>query len=234
MRMEDRHYPLHKVWWLYIPLIALAVQIALEIMVPVPVLARMHTEGGPHEILQFLIISAACFVAVRALFDPAVMSGKWIKAWFALAALCSFYVAGEEMSWGQHILHWSTPEYWAAVNDQNETNFHNASAWLDQKPRIILEIGIIAGGLLIPALQKFRSSWLPARFAAIYPHPILGVTAGVFLALKIADTIADAMHVRLFERVSEVQELYLFYFVLLYLVALRQTLKPEGGCHDVR
>lgn len=221
-RMEKQS--LHKVWWLYIPLIALAVQGALEMMLSVPVLARMHTEGGPHEILQFLTISAACVAAFLALFDPSVRPHRWIRAWFALAALCSFYVAGEEMSWGQHILRWSTPEYWAAINDQNETNLHNASAWLDQKPRILLEIGVITGGVLIPVLQKFKASWLPVRFAAIYPPSILGVTAGVFLALKIADAIADAAHVRLFERVSEVQELYLFYFVLLYMVALRRRL----------
>lgn len=219
--------PLHKLWWLYIPLIALAVQIALEMTLSVPALARLHTEGGPHEILQFLLISAACLVAVRALFDPAVRADKWIAAWFVLAALCSFYVAGEEISWGQHILRWNTPEYWAVINDQNETNLHNTSAWLDQKPRIMLEIGVIAGGVLIPLLQKFRPSWLPARFAAVYPPAVLGVTAGIVLALKIADTVADSAHVRLFERVSEVQELYLFYFVLLYLAALRRKGGPS-------
>lgn len=213
-----------KIWWLYVPVIAILIQIALEITLDAPTLARMHTEGGPHEILQFLAIGAACIVALSALGLPAVRRNKGLLAWFGIAALCSFYVAGEEMSCGQHILHWNTPEYWTAVNDQNETNLHNTSSWLDQKPRILLEIGVIVGGLMIPLLHRFRPAWLPARFAVIYPPAILGVTAGVFLGLKIADSIADALHIRLFERVSEVQELYLFYFVLLYVIWLRRKI----------
>lgn len=215
---------MNKIWWLYIPAAAIVIQIALEIALDVPALARMHSEGGPHEILQFLVIGAACIAALSALWLPEVGNNKGLMAWFGAAALCSLYVAGEEMSWGQHILSWNTPEYWAAVNDQNETNLHNTSAWLDQKPRILLEIGVIAGGLLIPFLRRFRPAWLPPRFAAIYPPAVLGVTAGIFLCLKIADAIADALHVRLFERVSEVQELYLFYFVLLYVVWLRRRI----------
>ncbi len=42
-----------------------------------------------------------------------------------IGALGSLYIAGEEMSWGQHFFHWNTPEYWAEVNRQQETNLHN-------------------------------------------------------------------------------------------------------------
>jgi hypothetical protein len=44
---------------------------------------------------------------------------------FAGIALASFLIAGEELSWGQWIFHWSTPDSLAAVNLQNETNLHN-------------------------------------------------------------------------------------------------------------
>ncbi|WP_084417817.1 hypothetical protein [Henriciella litoralis] len=41
------------------------------------------------------------------------------------AAIVCFFVAGEEISWGQWIFHWETPEAMAAVNLQHETNLHN-------------------------------------------------------------------------------------------------------------
>lgn len=213
-----------KIWWLYVPVTVFFIQVILEWVFDAPTLSRMHSEGGPHEIIQFLVIGAAFLVASSALAMPAVRRNKGLLAWFGIAAACSLYVAGEEMSWGQHILSWDTPEYWAAVNDQQETNLHNTSAWLDQKPRLLLEIGVIVGGFVIPLLRRIRLAWLPARFAAIYPPASLSVTAGIFLALKIVDAIADAAHIRLFERVSEVQELYLFYFVLLYVVGLRHKI----------
>ena len=44
---------------------------------------------------------------------------------FGFLGLAAILIAGEEMSWGQWIFRWSTPESLAAVNLQNETNLHN-------------------------------------------------------------------------------------------------------------
>ncbi|WP_017932628.1 hypothetical protein [Robiginitomaculum antarcticum] len=40
-------------------------------------------------------------------------------------AVASFIVAGEELSWGQWVFRWNTPEVMAEINRQNETNIHN-------------------------------------------------------------------------------------------------------------
>lgn len=37
---------------------------------------------------------------------------------------CSL-IAMEEISWGQHIFHWTTPQNLSEINAQNETNLHN-------------------------------------------------------------------------------------------------------------
>src|SRR6185437_12681351 len=52
-----------------------------------------------------------------------------------IALLGCIYTAGEEMSWGQHFFHWKTPEYWAMVNRQQETNLHNIYPAFEQWPR---------------------------------------------------------------------------------------------------
>ncbi|PCI55557.1 MAG: hypothetical protein COB36_08025 [Alphaproteobacteria bacterium] len=54
------------------------------------------------------------------------------------------------------------------------------------------------------------------------------VTAGLFLALKLADK-AGALGINLLERGGEVQELYLFYFILLYCLELRKRLASRDS-----
>lgn len=213
--------PARRVWWLWLPLLVLAAQVVMELTVPAARRAVLLSESGPHETAQFILLLAAFIVAVRGLWGMPVRRFPGYAAWLALAALCCFYVGGEEISWGQHILQWDTPEYWAALNDQNETNFHNTSSWFDQKPRLLLEIGVMAGGLLLPWVLRARPAWVPAPFAPLCPPPWLAVTAGIVLGLKVVNAAVRAMDLHFFERVSEVIELYLYYFVLLYLVQLR-------------
>ena len=213
---------IHKIWWLWLPVLLMIIQIFLEILLPSSVLSVMHSENGPHELLQFFIIFFAFLLAVFFLFQIPMKEKPWLALWVGIAAVCSLYVAGEEISWGQHFLDWSTSDFWREINDQNETNLHNTSSWLDQKPRIMLELGVVVGGLIIPAIMHFKPTLLPTRFAVIYPSVHLSVVAGIFLLLKIIDK-ADVLHLNMFERISEVQEIYLFYFVLLYLIMLRQN-----------
>ena len=141
-----------------------------------------------------------------------------------IAFICGVYVSGEELSWGQHIFEWGTPEYWENLNDQGETNFHNTSSWLDQKPRLLLEIGVLIGGIIIPTLQYFKVK-MPEKFNLIYPDPKVFVTSIIALFINIADKIDEAMKdVSIMERPSEVEEVYLFYFVLLYLIYFKKRL----------
>lgn len=214
--MKNQTIPLF--FWLIIPVALILAQIGLELSFTREQLAPMHSEGGPHETLQSLYIGAAFFMALWMLFKIDWKTQKEIGLVVLLAALGSFYIFGEEISWGQHILNWDTPEYWAAVNDQNETNLHNTSSWLDQKPRLLLFIGIVAAGLLVPALRRWKQSWLPARFAAFYPSDILAVTALGVLGPYVVQEIAEHFfHGGVFARESEVQEVYMYYFVALYL-----------------
>ncbi len=215
------NHRLYSFWWLWVPVLFMGLQLFFETALPDATLNNMLNEGGSHEIAEFVLLCAAFLVAFCTLFSSGLNGRPWLRGWVALATLCTFYVAGEEMSWGQHILHWSTPEYWQAINDQQETNLHNTSSWLDQKPRVLLEIGVIVGGLLFPLLRKYKPSLLPQKFAAIYPATQMWVIAFFVLAVKIVDKL-DAFHV--FYRPSEIVELYLFYFVLIYLVILRRRI----------
>lgn len=202
----------------------MALQIPMEIFLSHDVLMLLHSEQGPHEFVEFLILVAAFFVAVTTLRRMDRKENKWLAAWVALAAVCCFYVAGEEVSWGQKFVQWSTPDFWMHFNDQGETNLHNTSSWFDQKPRILLLIGVIGGGLLIPLARRFKPELLPKKFEIIYPPGVLWVTALITFAVEIVDKLTEALHMPVFARGSEVVELYLFYFVLLYLIVLRRRI----------
>ena len=223
--MQDQ---LNKIWWLWIPLLIAAVQMLLEFFLPAGALANLHSENGPHELIEFFIVSSAFIFVLATIMTMDRRANKWLTGWLALAAISCFYVAGEEISWGQHFLNWSTPEYWAHLNDQSETNLHNTSSWLDQKPRLILLLGVVVGGLVIPALKRFKPALVPARFEIVYPPAILGVISALVIGMHLIDKATEAfIDVPLLHRGSEVEELYLFYFVLLYLIILRRRIMQQ-------
>lgn len=206
---------------LYIPILFIIIQTIIEMTLPTQTLDVLHNEYGSHELLQALIVFIAFIIGVKTLRQPMT---KYLRAWIALATVCCFYVTGEELSWGQHAFYWQTPEGWAALNDQQETNLHNTSSWLDQKPRILLEIGVVVGGLIIPFLLKYKPHKLPEKFKAIYPTACFVATALIFAILKILDQ-AESYTGNIMTRISEVEELYLFYFVLLYMILMHKRVK---------
>ncbi|WP_397542778.1 hypothetical protein [Roseovarius salis] len=53
-------------------------------------------------------------------------AGAWGAAGLSiLYALLFFFASGEEISWGQRLFGWGTPEFFARHNYQQETNLHN-------------------------------------------------------------------------------------------------------------
>lgn len=75
------------------------------------------------------------------------LPGSASRLWLLLVTLGAFYMAGEEVSWGQWLFYWDTPEAFSAINDQNETNLHNTSSLFDQKPRLLLELWALIGAI---------------------------------------------------------------------------------------
>jgi len=214
--------PIKPIFWLWIPTIWMVGQLAAEALIPNEALLDFHRENGLHEWLQFAMLVAVFGLACKLLFQMDRKANIWLTAWIIAAALGSFYVAAEEISWGQWIFQWATPEEWQALNYQGETNLHNTSRWLNQIPRTLLEVGILIGGIIIPTVKYFKPKWVPKRFEIIYPPNILMVTALICAGAKFGQKICK-MHFdcRIFQRASEVEELYLFFFVLLYMIILQ-------------
>ncbi len=213
---------IHPFLWWGIPVLFLAGQILSELLVPDADKPAFFSEEGPHEKFQALIMAFAVVLAARLFF---AVDSLWLKLWYGIAFLGSLYVTGEEISWGQTYIGWATPESWGLINDQNETNFHNTSDWLDQKPKALLQVGVLVGGLIIPALMRWRPSALPDRFSKVYPLWQVSVTAAFAVLVKLVETGQDLGFFRVFWRASEVLEIYIYYFVVIYLYAMWRKLK---------
>ncbi len=217
-------------WWLWLPVAVVLALFAWPRAFPASYGAWVSGELGVLESLQVLILLASLVLAGRMLVLAQVRRQPLLWAWVALAALGSLYTGGEEASWGQHYFGWGTPEGWQELNDQNETNLHNTSSWLDQKPRTLLELGVIVGGILIPLAALRWPAIRRARLAILLPPLLCLPSAVIAEAVRMSERVLNALApgTTLFERASEVQELYFYLFILLYLMALRGRLRSAA------
>ena len=187
-------------------------------------------EDGPVENIQAIVVFVAFGIGVSLVRHPADYP-RWVWGWLMLGTLGCLYIGLEEISYGQRLFGWVTPESWDLVNDQQETNLHNTSSWLDQKPRALLEIGVYVGGLLIPILRKAKPSCLPQKWSAIYPANMLFLTALIALLVRLYDSGTEAMgrqDLFLIDRGSELQESYFDWFILLYMIDMRRRFRPAS------
>ncbi|MDP9195998.1 MAG: hypothetical protein M3O22_04400 [Pseudomonadota bacterium] len=215
MKNPDSINPL---WWLWLPVLFLAANIYLQIFSHTVNSESLLAENGLYENIQFAIILGAFLAGLVTLGRLSFRRMPWLFAWVGLVAFCAFFIAGEEISWGQFFLGWKTPEKWASINVDNETSLHKLWFWNDQMFRTLVEVGILVSGLLVPLIRKYRPSWLPSRLQIIFPPSRMAVTAGALWFLKLAKHLSAVFPVFSFSRISEVNEVFIYYFFLLYFV----------------
>jgi len=123
--------------------------------------------------------------------------GRGLQRWiFALGAAGCVLIAGEEMSWGQWLFHWSTPAPIAAVNLQDETNVHNLigpGGW--ELAYALGGFGLIAGVLALrfaPAARRLEAApfrvFRESRYAAA-----LALAAGVMMQHHFLQELSELM-----------------------------------------
>ena len=140
----------------------------------------------------------------------------WIAGW----TLACIYFAGEEVSWGQWFFRWETPEAFQQVNKQQETNLHNTSSWLNEKPRSLVEIWMILAGLVFPLIAATCGKWKAARtgfFSWLFPGALAVSIVLCFCLLKVMGYF-KAVPWCLELGNSEIREFFIAAFLSLYLV----------------
>ena len=115
-------------------------------------------------VATYLVAAALAAVTARSL----TRLGHPRIGWFhVLLALVFIFGALEEVSWGQRLFGWSTPEGLASVNDQQETTLHNITSFNQVLPTVIFVASLLA--------------LVGAAFRAISHHHRLVTTADFIL-----------------------------------------------------
>jgi hypothetical protein len=143
----------------------------------------MATEDGPIESAGAILFGIACVGFLVAAWrcdylrhKPQGLRYPMILAW----ALLMFVFMGEEISWGQRIFGFDTPEALMEVNHQNEVNLHNiefVDRFMGGKYRYLSFMMLMTGlGFpllaLIPRLRRWMQWWAfpvaPLGYAVLF------------------------------------------------------------------
>ncbi|MDT8343754.1 MAG: hypothetical protein RQ752_04925 [Thermohalobaculum sp.] len=224
--VADRH-EVAALWRLWGPLaVALAVAV-LHHTVPGWTWRRLFAEGwGAIELAHFFIPLAASVVALRSALRLPRDASPALRIWLGALALGCFYIAGEEHSWGQHFFGWETPEDWAAINRQDETNLHNSTSWLNHKPRVLLNVGVLIGSVLVPlAMAWGKAGGLIGRVRFVLPGASCHVLGWLVLFYMAWDSGRKAGFLPYISpRDAEMHELFLYGYLLVYAITLRNRI----------
>lgn len=122
----------------------------------------------------FLLLAAA--VCARLAWTWRSLGSDRAMVWiFAILALASFFIAGEEISWGQRLLGLTVPKALVEVNAQKELNLHNLEIFQRWRHWLLIAFGSV--GLLLMAMP---SHWLGTgpwrgRWTLLRPSPTLSL-----------------------------------------------------------
>lgn len=207
-------------WWVGVPALLAIALISTQVVSREFYATWVLPEGyGFLELGQFIIAVAAMSEAVKLLFRPYVRANRLLFLFVGIAGLGCLYIAGEEHSWGQHFFHWQTPEYWAEINRQNETNLHNTMHLFGKKPRAALEVSILIGGLILPILALYKPSIRTNRWSLFIPAGAVVPTVFCAVMFKASDAIQKKTGIpSLVMRPSEATEIFIYIFLLIYLI----------------
>ena len=177
------------------------------------------------EWLQFAgYAGAAGFAAGVAIVLARRGSSRRTVALWALFALGCFLIAGEEISWGQRIFGWGTPEALEAANSQDETNLHNLGSVHTLVNVVLLGIGLY--GTAVPLLARSLSlrgrSWLfvPPLFLTSAFFVVFGFKLGRFTFIPQRDTIVE---------LGEWPEFCLAFALVVFAALVFRRLRVDSG-----
>lgn len=135
-------------------------------------------------------------------------------AFYVAYSVGLLFVGMEEIAWGQWFFHWATPAEWREVNVQGETTLHNVAALNDWLPvlHIIFAVGALVG---ILAARVRALAWVatPPVLAPVFLLVAVHATCELITGALVRDSIIH----KLFERTSELVEMYLAIVAWLYV-----------------
>lgn len=149
---------------------------------------------------------AVLYAISAAVFVYASRGPRLGKLWTLGLAALSFWLAGEEVSWGQRMFGVATPDWLAGRNVQQELNFHNLDG-LHQRVRLVgvLFVGVLA--FAIPLGYRWVA-WVKALVERL-EFPVFPLFAAPTVAVAIAFMAVPRIKGAIVFELDEISELLL-------------------------
>ena len=122
--------------------------------------AYIASEDGGLETMQFafdLLSATLCVYLCRLFYSH---NQKETAFLFAVGVAFFFFIAMEELSWGQRIFQYPTPPWMLAHNKQQEFNLHNISGIKNRYVHLVIGSYGVFSGLLYRMLSRVQVRWL--------------------------------------------------------------------------
>jgi len=159
---------------------------------------RLTAEDGVFEnitALLYLLGGIAFVVAIR---RKSAAAG-----WLVLLALACVFVAGEEISWGQRVFGWSTPDAIAGINVQEEITVHNIEG-IHENIRALAVVFVAAFCVVLPVSDRYSKA-----MSSIYAKmrlPLFPASALAWVAVAIGFMLVPRLvgeHVGALDEIGE-------------------------------
>lgn len=152
----------------------------------------------------------------------------------SIYAVGCFLLLGEEISWGQHVFDWQSPDYFIENNEKNETNLHNMGFINRSIAKWIVVIGMVAGGVVLPLTFRWRKSiysavehWISWLFPTTVCVPVGLIVFVSHISSK--NGFLDTAAVEAGLSLRESTELYISIFFLIYVASLYIRMKSSNA-----
>lgn len=120
-----------KIWIFLLPIISGGAIVLLRLNVTYEFWRRIESEGGLFEYGTSLAYILAFIFAIPIARYFYQAKQKRLGFFYYFMAGCFLFVGLEELSWGQHLFTWQSPEFFEAYNAQQETTIHNL-VWINE------------------------------------------------------------------------------------------------------
>jgi hypothetical protein len=193
------------------------------------------SEFGPVELGTAACFGAAGILAFRLAARSREHVPRGFRLLYVLFALGAVFAGLEEISYGQHLVGWQSPRWFAEQNAQRETNLHNLFA--DRPGRTLRNAALVAvalGGIVMPgAVMWAGGRYAPGRWPYyLLPQGELVPLVAVTLLIRLFRTLPGDVRAGWDLGLYEVMELYFAITALVYVLVLRRRLLPAGHPGD--
>lgn len=185
------------------------------------------SERGPIELGTAALYLVSAVIALALVTRTRRSVPRFYRALYGLFAVAAVFVALEEVSYGQHLLGWKSPRWFAEHNVKGEVNLHNLYG--DRPTRGLRNVGLFgyaAVGIVLPgAVWLVHRQYPPGRWAHyLLPRGELVPLVAVALVLRRLRKLPSSGFTGLGLGLDEVMELYLAAAALVYMIVLWRRL----------